>query len=291
MKGILLWCATLACGLNLVAESSWARQTPFLPEVLDLPKQYNPFLIFDGLTEKVELLNYFDFAIENDPATPEDMTIPPYDRKKHFGSWVNQDPSTCMNTRGTVLLRDTENPDTVTYTTPRRCTIATGSWNDPYTDANYKDGKQVQIDHVVPLKNAYLSGAYQWDFPKRCNYANFLKFNKHLLTVNASENMRKGDSGPDHYMPPNTKFHCEYMKIWLTVKAVWNLDLPATEKQSIEEQSHAQHCRDTTVDLEELARLKRASEQIIQGCRMRPILPIYEDAPAISHHPNLELSE
>lgn len=161
-----------------------------------------------------------------------DLVIENYDRISKFGRWIN-DPNdgACYNTRAIVLMRDSNKE--VIFKENNKCSVAAGSWNDPYTGQSFDSSTDIQIDHLVPLKNAYLSGAHKWNFKTRCLYANFLGSNSHLLSVNASQNMKKGDRAPDKYMPPNNNYTCTYIKNWLTVKFLWGLRMTTSESQAI----------------------------------------------------------
>lgn len=162
-----------------------------------------------------------------------------YNRQRHFGGWIRyRNDNTCLDTRGLVLQRDSTKP----IQTNSSCRVVAGEWNDEYTGNEFSSAGDMQIDHVVPLKHAYRTGAFEWDSNKRCLYANYMGSRFHLLSVNGSENMRKGDRGPTQYIPPNQKFTCGYLKIWLQVKYFWNLRITPTEKTSIESIVQSQHC-------------------------------------------------
>lgn len=163
-----------------------------------------------------------------------DATIPRYNRIEMFGGWVNEDsPANCYNTRAEILLRDTEDSNRVTFSPSNPCQVIRGDWLDPYTGDRFKLAKAVQIDHVVPLKNAYRSGAHQWGKERRCHYSNFLHDPVHLLTVSGHENMSKGDSGPNSYLPPNEEYVCTYLRNWMQIKAVWSLGFTDIEANAI----------------------------------------------------------
>ena len=49
-----------------------------------------------------------------------------------------------------------------------------GSWNDPYSGRTITDASKLDIDHMVPLKEAHESGGYAWDAYRRRDYANDL---------------------------------------------------------------------------------------------------------------------
>ena len=171
-------------------------------------------------------------------------TIPTekYNRTAHFGRWIN-DPTddSCFNTRHKVLERDS---DTTPTTKPNNhCKVASGHWLDPYTNTDFYEAKYLQIDHLVPLKNAYDSGAWKWSKQMRCLYANYMGNLFHLVTVSGHENMSKSDKGPDQYMPPEPSIQCEYLNQWLAIKAIWGLTMPATEARSIQQQIQNLGCQ------------------------------------------------
>lgn len=164
-----------------------------------------------------------------------------YNRKLHFGQWLKKKLSDrCFYTRSEVLARDSKSA--VQRKIDDDCVVTQGDWDDPYSGSHFTDPKDIQIDHFVPLKNAYVSGAYSWDYRKRCLYANFLENSIHLLSVSGDENIAKLDHGPEKYMPPNRQFRCEYLKRWLTVKTIWNLGLNPLEVKSINDFVDSESC-------------------------------------------------
>lgn len=181
---------------------------------------------------KIIQSNYYSLLNWRIYSRNSQLKIENYDRKLQFGRWIN-DPydETCFNTRAMVLLRDSERE--VVFKDTNHCMIDSGRWNDPYTGQNYKAATDIQIDHFVPLKNAYLSGAYKWNFKTRCLYANYLGSNYHLLSVNSTENMRKGDRGPEKYIPPNPEYTCTYIKNWLSIKFLWGLRMTPSEAEAV----------------------------------------------------------
>ncbi len=166
----------------------------------------------------------------------------PYDREKHFGHWIDDSrDNNCMNTRAKVLFSTSQAP--VTYTNKFKCVIASGQWKDHYTGTIVSRADQIQIDHFVPLKQAYTTGAWKWDKKTRCLYGNFLFNNINLLPVSSHENMSKGDRAPDQYMPPDKSVWCGYIRNWLTVKLIWNLAMTPPEAQAISKIFANRACR------------------------------------------------
>lgn len=190
-----------------------------------------------------------------------------YDRKEHFGRWIS-DPSneTCYNTRALVLIRDSSRQ--VTFSDDDKCSVESGFWRDDYTGKAFTKREEIQIDHFVPLKNAYVSGAHRWSFKARCLYANFMGNRFHLKAVNATQNMKKSDRGPEGYMPPNKNYACDYLKTWLTIKFLWGLTMNDDEKNSIYQMVRANRCRlsDFTISAREILKQNRYTQDNIDIC-------------------------
>jgi len=190
-----------------------------------------------------------------------------YQRKTHFGTWI-KDPSqqTCLNVRGLVLLRDSAGE--ITYADDKHCRITGAHWVDPYTNKDLYSAEDIQIDHMVPLKNAYVSGAWKWNYAKRCTYANFLGNKFHLLPVFGSENNRKSDSSPETYVPPNKDYVCQYLVNWLKIKSIWQLKLSRKEALGIEEIVTRYQCDLSTFEMtpENLKEQRTLSTTFPQNC-------------------------
>lgn len=163
-----------------------------------------------------------------------------YNRDRDFGGWLRDDtPESCLNTRGKVLLRDSQ--EDVSYSS-NGCTVYTGAWDDPYTGRTYFDSREIQIDHIVALKNAYMTGAHEWGAAKRCLYANYMGNDFHLLSVNGRENLKKSDYSPADYVPPDRAYTCDFLRNWLSVKLIWTLRLTPPEKAAISRLAGENHC-------------------------------------------------
>ena len=198
----------------------------------------------------------------------EQEGISRYDRQKHFGGWQTQDPNNrCSRTREVVLIRQSD---------PRRpaqsnssCRVVKGLWLDPYTGAQVSDPSYLQIDHVVPLRHAYYAGAHSWSGAERCHYANFVYNTFHLIAVDSHENMSKGARAPDTYMPPNERFHCEYLNDWLKIKIIWRLWSSTAEVNAIERRFAEANCPNWLryISADELSNQRIVSQQPIESCR------------------------
>ena len=117
--------------------------------------------------------------------------IPEYDRSD-WRHWVDEDGD-CRDARQEVLVE--ESLDEVTFETDRGCRVATGRWYGAFTGVYTGDPGDLDIDHLVPLKNAHLSGGWSWDAEMREEYANDLSDPDHLIAVTAGANRSKGAKG------------------------------------------------------------------------------------------------
>jgi hypothetical protein len=148
-----------------------------------------------------------------------------YSRAADFGGWIDIDG--CMNTRTEVLIRTSAVP--VIFTGASECTVETGQWTDPWSGVTTTVAHDFDIDHTVPLANAWRSGAWSWTHQRRSAYANDLADRLHLVPMVASENESKSDRGPDEWKPPNRTAWCRYARAWNRIKAKWHLS--ATEAE------------------------------------------------------------
>jgi hypothetical protein len=147
-----------------------------------------------------------------------------YDRDL-FPTW-DTISGTC-NTRETVLKRDG-----TSVVVNSACAATSGSWYSPYDGATWTAASDLDIDHVVPLKNAWISGAWAWTTSKRESYANDLT-DPQLMAVTDNVNQSKGDKSPDSWKPPLTSYYCTYARMWVRVKYVWALTVTSAEKTTL----------------------------------------------------------
>lgn len=135
--------------------------------------------------------------------------------------------SGACNTRETVLKRDGSN-----VVTDSSCAAISGTWYSPYDGATWTAASDLDIDHVVPLSDAWKSGASTWTPAKRRQFANDLE-NPQLIAVTDNVNQAKGDKSPDVWKPPLNSYYCTYAKMWVRVKYVWGLSVKAAEKRAL----------------------------------------------------------
>ncbi|WP_235500193.1 cell wall-binding repeat-containing protein [Leifsonia sp. Root227] len=147
-----------------------------------------------------------------------------------FPTWADADHDGC-NTRAEVLQAQTTVP--VTYTTATGCTVATGNWNSWYDAQTWKLASDVDIDHLVPLKEAWISGAWAWTTAQRQEYANDLSIPYALQAVTDNINQSKSDKDPAAWMPPSPAAACQYAQDWVLVKYKWGLAVDTAEQAKL----------------------------------------------------------
>ena len=215
----------------------------------------------------VDLLAYMRSHVQTESTDEIEKRVPKYNRLQHFGRWVDAD-SDCQTTMTEVLIRDADPSEPLEFRDANQCGLLKGLWNDPYTGKPYRVKTALQIDHVVALKNAYLSGGHGWSQARRCTYANYMGNDYHLLAVNGHENMSKGADGPENYMPPNEAFHCEFVGIWMRVKAIWKMEATRDEVAKIEAVITARRCPKETYTMKEaeLTNERNATKNVPSIC-------------------------
>ncbi|MGH3314029.1 MAG: HNH endonuclease family protein [Streptomyces sp.] len=157
------------------------------------------------------------------PATTEHSRTG-YDRDL-FPHWITIS-GTC-NTRETVLKRDGTG-----VVTDSACAATSGSWYSPYDGATWSAASDVDIDHLVPLAEAWDSGAYGWSTSTRQGFANDLT-RPQLLAVTDNVNQSKGDQDPGTWWPSRTAYRCTYARAWVQVKHHYGLTVDSAEKSSL----------------------------------------------------------
>lgn len=192
-----------------------------------------------------------------------------YNRNLHYGKWITiSSNGNCLNTRGQVLVRDSQQAVQLNG----GCNVATGVWHDPYSNRVIQDAAEIQIDHVVPAKNSYVSGAFAWSWQTRCAYFNFMGSRTHLLPVEGTENNIKGDKTPEGYQPPNRAYRCEYLANWLRIKMTWRLMLSENEARAISTSVQQLGCdpRLFMVRPSDLAQLRQLGQATAAACPAVP---------------------
>jgi hypothetical protein len=164
-------------------------------------------------------------AIDHVPVGGEDRSG--YSRDE-FRLWVDADGDGC-DTRAEVLIAEAEEAPSV----GSGCSLSGGRWYSYYDGVSQTAAGDLDIDHVVPLAEAWDSGASAWSASRREAYANDLGDSHTLVGVTASLNRSKGDQDVAEWLPPIN--HCRYVKDWVVAKIRWGLEQDAAEKAALED--------------------------------------------------------
>lgn len=149
-----------------------------------------------------------------------------YDRDL-FPHWVTIDGA--CDTRETVLAKQGTGVET-----GADCYPTAGTWTSPYDGATWHRASDVDVDHMIPLKEAWESGAAGWSTDRRTKFANDL-LNPQLIVVTDNLNQAKGAQDPDEWTPPLRSFHCTYAAWWIAVKHAWDLTADTTEVAALDQ--------------------------------------------------------
>jgi len=148
-----------------------------------------------------------------------------YDRAR-FKLWVDADKNGC-DTRAEVLIAEA----IVKPKKAAKCKLTGGKWLSSYDGIKYSDASKLDIDHLVPLAEAWRSGAWAWTDQQRMEYANDLEDEWALNAVTASVNRSKGDKDISQWLPK--KNVCTYLSGWVTIKAKFELTVDIAEAKVI----------------------------------------------------------
>jgi hypothetical protein len=143
-----------------------------------------------------------------------------------FPHWITVS-GTC-DTRDEVLKRDGTG-----VSVDAQCEPTAGRWYSVYDATYVEDDSAIDIDHIVPLAEAWKSGANGWTTAKRQQFANDRSIAQ-LIAVSASSNRSKGDRDPSAWKPTNTSVHCIYAREWIWVKYTYGLSLQSAEKTALQ---------------------------------------------------------
>ncbi|MDP9822264.1 HNH endonuclease family protein [Nocardioides massiliensis] len=167
-----------------------------------------------------------------------------YDRAR-FKHWVDADRDGC-DTRSEVLLAEAVTPVAAGTACPiTNARSGGGRWVSYYDGVTTTSPTGFDIDHLVPLAEAWDSGARRWTDARREAFANDLDDPRSLVAVSASSNRSKSDRDPAEWLPPRPAAHCRYVGEWVAVKLRWELSVDVAERDALRAVSHG--CDQATV--------------------------------------------
>jgi hypothetical protein len=158
-----------------------------------------------------------------------------YTRDK-FRHWNAGDaPADGCNTRAEVLMHEAVEPPTI----GPGCRLAGGIWFSYYDAVTSTSASALDIDHMVPLAEAWDSGASAWTPQRREAYANDQGAEASLVAVSARSNRSKADQDPAEWLTPAADVHCQYLAEWVGTKLRWALAVDESERAALEEEASA----------------------------------------------------
>ncbi|MGW6971521.1 HNH endonuclease family protein [Streptomyces sp. NPDC054952] len=146
---------------------------------------------------------------------------------KHWNAGAN--PSDGCNTRMEVLIAEAVEAPEV----GPGCTLTGGVWWSYYDERPVTPAGALDIDHMVPLAEAWDSGAFAWTAARREAYANDLGQETSLVAVTARSNRQKSDQDPAEWLPPSADALCRYGAEWTATKLRWGLAVDELERDRL----------------------------------------------------------
>jgi hypothetical protein len=143
-----------------------------------------------------------------------------------FKHWIDADKDRC-DTRKEVLIQEAVSLPKLSS----GCVFTGGKWISQYDNLATIDYSTLDIDHMVPLSEAWRSGAWKWSPAQREAYANDLTDPRALIAVTASLNRQKGDQDPSTWLPPENK--CTYVSNWIAIKVRYSLTVDQAEANAL----------------------------------------------------------
>jgi hypothetical protein len=147
-------------------------------------------------------------------------------KRSAFKHWIDADRNGC-NTRAEVLIEEA----IVKPKVGTKCKLTGGKWLSVYDGKTITNASQLDVDHMVPLAEAWRSGAWKWTAAQRQAFANDLENSEALIAVTLSTNRGKGDKDPSLWLPANDK--CTYIQNWISVKVKYSLTVDAIEAETL----------------------------------------------------------
>jgi hypothetical protein len=145
-----------------------------------------------------------------------------------FRLWIDADGNGC-DARKEVLISEARVKPTVLA----GCRLSGGRWWSAYDNLYITDSGSLDIDHFVPLSEAWQSGAWRWSATTREAYANDLGYPLSLIAVTASTNRQKSDQDPAEWLPAFREYRCTYVATWIAVKWRWRLTIDPAEQVAL----------------------------------------------------------
>ncbi len=144
-----------------------------------------------------------------------------YDRSL-FKHWIDANKNGC-DTRAEVLIAEA----VVKPKKDKKCKLTGGKWLSAYDGKTLTVASKLDVDHLVPLAEAWRSGAWAWTAQQRQDFANDLSDKRALIAVTLTTNRSKGDKDISEWVPKVDT--CGYVQNWIAIKIRYSLTYDSKE--------------------------------------------------------------
>lgn len=148
-------------------------------------------------------------------------------RREDWPHWSDTDGNGC-DARQDALVAWSVVPATVDRA--GTCKVVAGSWVSPYDGRTTNNPSDVDVDHLVPLENAFVSGGWRWTAGQRRAFANE---QAELVVTSATSNRSKGSKPPNEWRPTDRASWCAYAVGWVEIKQRWSLTATTAERDAL----------------------------------------------------------
>ena len=210
-------------------------------------------------------------ALSADPQISPDYSQG-YDREL-FKHWIDADKNGCT-TRAEVLIAEA----IVKPKVGKKCALTGGKWVSAYDAKTITDASKLDVDHLVPLAEAWRSGAWAWTAKQRQDFANDLSDSRALIAVTLNSNRSKSDKDISDWLPAEDK--CGYVKNWVAIKMRYSLTFD--EGESLVMRNYFQTCNIGEIKVAVLSGYKYQRSAVAPTPEVKPTI---EPVPAPSNEP------
>lgn len=113
------------------------------------------------------------------------------------------------------------------------CKVESGLWYSAYDGATITDPTELSVDQVVPLREAWASGAWDWTSAQRLAYGNDVDDPLTMAAVSIASDDAKSNSDPSGWLPSNPTYVCQYVIDWIAIKVRWDLSMDQAEYDAL----------------------------------------------------------
>ena len=193
-----------------------------------------------------------------------------YDRSL-FKHWIDANKNGC-DTRAEVLIAEA----IVKPKKDKTCKLTGGKWLSAYDGKTLTDASKLDVDHLVPLAEAWRSGAWAWTAKQRQDYANDLSDSRALIAVTLSTNRSKSDRDISEWVPKIDT--CMYVKNWVAIKVRYSLTYDVKEAKSLT--GYFETCKFGDIPVQALEGYSYQSPAV-QPILPSPIISIIDEKPSV----------